>query len=310
MDEGILSIQYDLLGPYLGEQRMHNLAMNEEVSICYTPNKSILLEEVQTLYGLIEDLFILLTDSNYGLDWPQLSYETAKGDCQFYFSRQPSDATKPSWAECWTNFPQLRDNFGLIFSNWKNKRDLFGPGFYLYLGTRRSIKLYIEHRFVNLIWGIESLHRKKTQKSTIPSKLKQKINRILEQVNRRKDQEWLQNRLAHADEPSLEQRIFETFQNLPLELDEKSLRQFATDCARCRNDISHFGGQRKTLDYRAFVTDLHKKSNALSYLYHILLLEEIGVNKEILKYWVYEGYQSREIKNTLTDVGLLPKTNY
>ncbi|MDA9393123.1 hypothetical protein WN73_21680 [Bradyrhizobium sp. CCBAU 45394] len=53
----------------------------------------------------------------------------------------------------------MRDAFGDIWSNWKQKREEFGPGFYLYLGTRRGLSLYPEHRFVNLIWGIEAFHR-------------------------------------------------------------------------------------------------------------------------------------------------------
>ncbi len=41
--------------------------------------------------------------------------------------------------------------FGDIWSDWKKKREAFGPGFYLYLGTHRGvIRLYIENRFVNL----------------------------------------------------------------------------------------------------------------------------------------------------------------
>ena len=46
--------------------------------------------------------------------------------------------------------------FGAIWSRWKAMRDEFGPGFYLYLGLRRGMAMYIEHRFVNLIWGLEA----------------------------------------------------------------------------------------------------------------------------------------------------------
>jgi len=307
LDDGILSIKYDISGPYLGKQKMHNLTLSEDGSICYAPKQSDLLEGMKNLYGLMEDLFILLTDSDYCLDWPLLSYGKDE-NYRFYFLRNSSPATAPAWHECWTNFAQLRENFGQIFSTWKKKREIFGPGFYLYLGARRGIQLYPEHRFVNLIWGIESLHRRKTPESPAPSKFKKKIQRILDQVTDRKDKLWLENRLGHTDEPALEQRIFETFKGLPLNLDEKMLRQFAADCARSRNDISHFGGQRQDGNYREFVASLDKKSNALSYLYHALLLQEIGVDEKILKWWMYEGFRSYGIKSTLVDVGLLTKS--
>lgn len=305
LGDGKLTIEYDISGPYHGNERRHGLTLTESASICYILKKRASLEEMKTQYGLIEDLFILLTDSDYCLDWPLLSCGKGKKKYRLYFLRNRSSATAPGWYECWTNFAQLHESFGQIFSTWKTKRETFGPGFYLYLGTRRGIKLYAEHRFVNLIWGIESLHRRKAPVSRIPSNLKNKIQRILGQVTDMKDKSWLEKRLDHADEPALEQRIFETFQGLPLNLDAKRLRQFAADCARSRNDISHFGGQRQTGNYREFVASIDKKSNALSYLYHTLLLQEIGVDEKILRWGVYEGFRSYTIKSALIDVGLL-----
>lgn len=308
LDEGTLSIEYDISGPYFGKHSTHNLTLSEEASICYTPKQSSSLEEMRTLYGLIEDLFILLTDSNYNLDWPMLSHEQGDAEYQFYFPRSRNTAIAPRWHECLTNFIQLHKNFGQIFSSWKKKHQVLGPGFYLYLGTRRGIDLYAEHRFVNLIWGIESLHRKKEPSLPISGKLQKKIERILVQIDGKKDKEWLESRLKHAGEPTLDQRIFETFKDLPLDIDAKSLRKFASACAHSRNDISHFGGQRIVGDYEDFILDLVKKSDAISYLYHTLILNEIGVDKTILNEWMYKGFHSGRIKATLTDVGLLTRS--
>jgi hypothetical protein len=82
--------------------------------------------------------------------------------------------------------------------------------------------------------------------------------------------------------------------------------KFCKDCARTRNDISHFGGMRQEGDYGDFITNLHCKSEALSYLYHTLLLHEIGVDGAVLRRRTMEGYQSSWIKMVLADVGVLP----
>jgi len=37
------------------------------------------------------------------------------------------------------------------------KRRKHGPGFYLFLGALRSREMYVEHRFANLVWGIDAL---------------------------------------------------------------------------------------------------------------------------------------------------------
>lgn len=134
--------------------------------------------------------------------------------------------------------------------------------------------------------------------------LAKKIQRIIEQVELAKDRRWLSGQLKDAHEPSLEQRIFEVFETLPIGLDTSRLRAFAKDCADRRNEISHFGGERQKGSYSDFVTDLEYKSGALSILYHALLLYEIGVDANLLRNHIYEGWLSRRAKYLFVKAGL------
>jgi hypothetical protein len=307
VEDGRLAFNFHINGRIpVGKQADH-FSIKEAVSIAYSLNKAVKLEELRRRYGLLEDLFILLTDSYYRLDWPFVSLDDGT-KLRCYFLRMKSDdlASPPNWHECWTNFPQLRDVFQNIWSNWKRKREEFGPGFYLYLGTRRGIMLYPEHRFVNLIWGIEAFHRTKYSVE-VHSAYKAKLRRILDAVKARADNRWLRSKLKYAYEPPLSERIFEAFKGLPIELEEKRLRTFADSCAKARNDISHFGGHREGASYADFVTDLEKKSSALSILYHCLLLNEIGVDEKILKWWLHEGFRSYQNKWYFVQAGLLDK---
>ena len=107
---------------------------------------------------------------------------------RLYFPKLGTKAASPppKAHECVTNFVQLRERFGDIWSNWKKKREVFGPGFYLYLGTRRGIRLYIENRFANLVFGLEAFNRRKYPPA-IAAKLDAKIERIVAQVSLAKD---------------------------------------------------------------------------------------------------------------------------
>lgn len=281
--------------------------MKEEITLVYALNEVANLEGLRQRYGLLEDLFILLTGSHYRLDWPFIRLDP-DAKVRWYFQRMRSDvsAVAPSWHECWTNFPQLRQVFGAIWSNWKRKREEFGPGFYLYLGTRRGMPLYTEHRFVNLIWGIEAFHRRKHAAGASDA-LREKIARIVGDVRLPKDKTWLRKKLKHSHEPALADRIFEAFKDLPLGLEEKALRSFSKACADARNDISHYGGHRRGGSYEDFARSLEKMSDALSTLYHCLLLNEVGVDGQVLKWWLHEGYQSYRLKWYFVEVGLLPK---
>jgi len=174
------------------------------------------------------------------------------------------------------------------------------------MGTRRGKLMYTEHRFIMLIWGLETFHRKKhgAKRSTRTEK---RIQQIIEKLTDPKDQKDLAKWLRFTPELNLEQRIFEALSEVPLNLDPGRLRSFANGCAKDRNEMSHFGehqdGERT---YGEFMLALHWKSEALSYLFHVLILHEIGLDDAILRWWVNEGFHSFHIKSALVQVGLLP----
>jgi hypothetical protein len=120
------------------------------------------------------------------------------------------------------------------------------------------------------------------------------------------DNEWLQEKLKHAHEPTLEKRIFEVLGSVPIEgMDRKAMRAFATKCAALRNDISHFGSQRQGGSYDEFLHELTKYTEALSKLYHMLILHQIGIDAQIIKDWLYNGFHSYRMRSALVEVGLL-----
>jgi hypothetical protein len=305
--DGTLIITHYLDDEHSGKFIDFAVSWREKASIEYRPKNRKKLEELKATHQLLGELLILLTDSDYPLSWPFV-WSSGGSRYRYYFMRtRASEAAKaPAYYECCTIFPKILDSFGSIWSNWRNRREEVGAGVYLYLATRRGSPLYIEHRFVNLIVGIEAYHRQSLPLSK-SAPLEQKIARIVEQVKTNKDRKWLKHKLAYAHEPSLKDRIFDLFKALPINLDRKRLRVFCKSCADLRNDVSHFGGPRPPQTYAAFLDQVNKTSNALSRLYHILLLQKTGVDERIIRSWVDSGWRSHEIKWDFVQVGLLDK---
>src|SRR5262249_17787911 len=107
---------------------------------------------------------------------------------------------------------------------------------------------------------------------------------------------------------SLETRLFETLKVPPVGLDLERLQAFCRACAHRRNDISHFGGSRRDAAYSDFLKDLNIKSEALSVLYHALLLHELGISEQILKRWMFDSFCAGPIKMQLVEAGLLDRS--
>jgi|HubBroStandDraft_6_1064221.scaffolds.fasta_scaffold88880_3 hypothetical protein len=307
LGDATLAIEYDIRGPYHGKYKRHDVHLKETARLLRTAASPMELAQVREEYSYLQDLFILLTDTDSSLEWPRVTLAGA-GDARLalYFQRNKSRDQPPKWHECWTTFPELKPKFGEIYSLWLQKRREFGPAFYLYLGTRRGLpSLYVEHRFVNLIWGLESFHRRKYPTGTASERLAAKIQRILDSVSNRNDKRWLEKKLRLSAEPALESRLFDLLKAVPIALDVHALRTFCRECANLRNDISHFGGQREAGDYGQFMAQLDSRSDVLSHLYHLLLLHEIGAADAIAKGRGLRGRLPYVARHFMKEFGLL-----
>jgi hypothetical protein len=310
--DGRLSIHFESDVSSSGTVFGTALTLKETASAALRFKKPRAIADLIAQYKLLEDLLLILTGSNHTLDWPWVSVGQFKA-YRLYFPKAGNKAAAPppKAHECVTNFVQLRERFGDIWSDWTKKREVFGPGFYLYLGTRRSVGQYIESRLVNLVFGLEAFHRRKYPPSGA-TKLDTKIERIVAQIRLAKegDQKWLADLLERAkDQPPLGQRLYETLSEVPLGLDETRLKSFCETCAKLRHDISHFGGRRHDeMPYNDFILDLDSKSQALAALYQALLHYEIGIDVTIIKAWMFDGFGSFPIKYHFVKGGLLDKS--
>jgi hypothetical protein len=308
--DGKLSIHFESAGDSSGSVFGMAVSLKETASAALRFTKALALKDLIAQYQLLEDLLLMLTGSDHTLEWPWIV--TGKSErYRLYFLKPGSNAaaSPPKAHECVTSFVQLRERFGEIWSDWKKKREAFGPGFYLYLGTRRGVRLYIENRFVNLVFGLEAFHRRKYPPSGA-TKLDAKIERIVEQISLEKDKKWLAQVLERAkDQPPLGQRLYATLREVPLGLDETRLKSFCEVCGKLRHDISHFGGQRHNeTSYNDFILDLESKGQVLATLYQALLLYEIGIDVGIIKSWMFDGVGSLPIKYHYVKADLLDKS--
>jgi len=168
----------------------------------------------------------------------------------------------------------LRDNFGSVFDTWMSARDKYGSAVYLYLGTRRGTQQYIENRFFMLISGIEAFHRIKHNHPRMRLK-----NRIVQMIS-----------------------------NLSLGLEDDRIEKFAEDCVNIRNRIAH-GGHRDSMGlYKDYITAVRKLGDALSPLYHALLLLEIGLDPPMVRSWVMEIPPAFRRRWALAEAGLTQHT--
>lgn len=306
LPNGSASILYGLKSPWGTEQYRHELHIEETAHFEYRARKNLTFNQITNQVSGFSDLLVILSGSSRSLDWPWLYVGRGKRKLsyQHFYSSTRNSSPAPKPFDYWIVFPSIADKFGDLLSRWEKANDELGTGVQLYVGTVKSDALHLEHKFVNLIWGIEVLHRSKNPETEQPSDFKIKIDRILSDIKIGKDKAWLKKRLATAHEPSLKERLVWSIETLGLPFEKNSLDDFCKICADLRNDISHFGGQRTFENYHDLLQALHDKTSALLYLYHAIILREIGIDHELLHGIFLDSRHSGKITREFSIAGL------
>jgi len=282
---------------FLSDRPRNQVDIRQTNWLVYSPATEYNLGDFQIAYRRVEELIALFLGTYFRLDWPTLVGSNGEFDVWYklYFYRGPAQRQLPPSYLMWATFSSVRDSFGELLQQWQTKVERYGAGYELYMASLQNPLPHPEHRFVNVVWAIESLHRNWQRESGEPQRETRRKLCIQEIIGRfsdatdRKARKWLEGKLKYAYEPTLEERIVEAFSRLPISLKTNQLRIFARRCAKRRNDISHEGGHRSDEDRGVFQADLQDLTDALVFLFHALLLHEIGINDDRLVAAITKG---------------------
>lgn len=304
LDDGSLEIRSEVIGPAIAAIRRHSVELKTQHFIAWTPRKPISVADAIERFKVFQDLMILLTGSDRPLEWPTVALGKNRRVATAYFYRIGGKSEAPRLHDLFTLFDHVALQFGEFYQRFMEMRRSLGPGIYLYLATRRGMTFYVEHRFASLVWGLEALHRR--SKPSQATELDKKIERILNDIQLPKDKRWLSKRLAHAGEPSLEDRLFDLFDSLlsPLDVKKDAIRKFAKRCADVRNLISHFGGRRDA-NSESLTMEAQELSEVLGFIYHLLLLQELGIEPVRLRSLLYDAHATFRGRHWCRQIGLL-----
>jgi hypothetical protein len=313
LEEGMLRLRTDVHCNQFEGFHIREVAFRQYDRLDFLPKSPQSPELLKQEFGYVEEFLALLTGVYFYLDWPQVSNRDGESMESFtlYFQRFREKVAPLEIAELWTTFPQIEKEFGAFYEAARGMRIRYGSGFYLRLSPLRSDSMYIEHVFVNLMWGLESLHRvahPELKGSARQSKMIEGFRTVIEtQKGLRSDERrWFERAAEIASEPRLEDRLYDLFSSLPWQIESSSLAKFASQCADRRNDLSHHGGPRERGEgaYESFMLEVMKLNGALSILYHATLLKKIGFDDAALCLPVQRNPVYFRLRQLLTQVGL------
>ena len=318
-----LSLKSHIEGPFSPSKN----GLGARLSACF----ELIREQVSPAQDLIDwfngfqEFISLMVNAPYYFSWPTLLWEkehkTHRARC--YYPRPELFEQKTSTFLKCLPFGEIKDNFGRLFETWMSKKEELGPGTHLYLGTLRNPYLYLEHKFVSLVWGLEALDRRNADCIPPAGALarKAKADKIIQEtcVNTqdklplkldKDERKWLKNAINNAAERTLAERLFARLSPVAFDIDPERLTTFCETCASLRNRLSHTGGASKAGEYDAFLKEVIPVQLALMKLYHLVMLEIIGVEQSLLKWSMQDSLYSFDFQYCLRRAELITREEF
>jgi len=177
-------------------------------------------------------------------------------------------------------YAEICDRVSEIFVRWfameRQVRDCLD----LYFATIFGRHLYSHQTFLFLAQAVEVYHRLNMNfVNQVQSKaeFKRRKNRILESVPDERD--WLNEKLAHANERTLAQRLDELLGSHSDEVSEfiPDPQEFAEVVKNTRSHFTHYSTGKERMEKIALGADLMRLTDRVRSLLEICLLKDFGI---------------------------------
>lgn len=178
------------------------------------------------------------------------------------------------------NYPEMQAEFGQVIQSWYQLESTINDVLNLYFATTFNRSLYANQRFLFLAQALEVYHRTSPRYNNMvqpKADFRARKKRIADAVPDERD--WLNEKLGHANEKTLAQRLDELLKIHAGEVSQfiQDTKSFA-DCVRhTRNHFTHYGTEEQNMDKVANGVSLIRTSDHMEALLEICILKDLGI---------------------------------
>jgi hypothetical protein len=200
--------------------------------------------------------------------------------------------SKPNSSKHVFDFPffytDIKESFGGLLQKWLGLEKSIDSLLNLLFSSMDERSIYIEHKFQNLIHGLEGYSRWKGKDTYLPEEAYQKaISPLYQEVGKlgfSDLKDALKNRIRYGNNHSLRKRLNTLLNNLPLAVINRIIldkKRFVTEIVDTRNYFSHYDDSLKDLALKNI--DLYMAKNSLQLLFQSIILLEIGLGNDLIQ---------------------------
>ncbi|QXE18843.1 HEPN domain-containing protein [Clostridium sp. 001] len=194
-------------------------------------------------------------------------------------------------------FSYIRDIFENVINNWKVKKDKLEPIIDYFVDAYEKVFM-VPTSFLKVIQAIEAYSRRMRKNAVLPqAEFEKKVQNILEKVESSEDRELIKSILSN--EPRLRKRLAELFNetNYVFDISSKKRKLLICEIVDTRNYYTHFDNKSK---YKILEPErMFYASSFMKLVLRVLLMQELGMSKELIKSRMKEDQELIYIKQGL-----------
>lgn len=221
--------------------------------------------------------------------------QKSKIPVSIYYESIPDSDVKPSISshDMLFQYRHIAQELEKVLENWLANYEISEPAFNLYFAARSGAYRYIDGAFLSLAQGIETLHRRNSDKTVMPEGEFTQLVRMLLEVCPNNRKKWLDGRLTYANELSLRQRLNEMIEPFQHFFGSRSEAQkFISRIVDTRNYLTHY--DKRLCASVKTGTDLWRLCMKLEALFQLHFLRLIGLEVQYINRLVDQNDSMKE----------------
>ena len=180
-----------------------------------------------------------------------------------------------------------------IFNRWLKNYETSEPAFNLYFASKSGAYKYLDGKFLSLVQGIETLHRRNSQETFMS---REEFSNLVDTISKsvpNDRREWIRKKLKYANELSLRKRVGEMIEPFEDFFGSNSERKhFIFKVVATRNYLTHYDSGIES--QAASGRDLYMLCWKLEALFQLHFLRIIGIKDEDISAIVKENFDLRD----------------
>lgn len=219
----------------------------------------------------------------------------APANIKIYFESRPFSIGQPkiSRHKMLFRFDHVSGSFEKIINSWFHAYSKIRPALSLYFSSATNTHKFLESRFLFLIQGLETYHRKTSSETRMEENRYEELVSRLVHVCSESHREWLESRLKHGNEISLRQRIKRIIQPYKSLIgNNKRREQLIASIVDTRNYLTHY--EERLRVRAASGNDLWDLCMKLEAIFQLLILKELGFEKNEIESILSRNYKLKQ----------------